>query len=283
MEHRVNRESKDTLFRDIFGSPERKEYALQLYNALAGTSYDDPDDLELNTLDDVIYLNVKNDVSFVVGDEMVLFEHQSTPNPNMPLRGLAYFARLYTAYVDKVEGNMYGTRRIMLPTPRFAVLYSGAAPRPDRETLLLSDSFSGEDPAVEVVCDVVNVNAGHNPGIAEKCPALAAYARFVELVRVYNSERGMGLPAAVGAAIDECVAEGHLAAYFREKRAEAIDMFLTEYDPERQRALDRRDALEEGREMGVSNVLADLVKKGLLTEEQAAAEIESLKAAPVGN
>lgn len=272
MAARANRKHKDTLFRDLFGSQERKGNALQLYNALAGTDYDDPGDLELTTLDDVIYMNVKNDVSFVVGDEMVLFEHQSTPNPNMPLRGLAYFARLYTARAERMRGNLYGSRLIRLPTPRYVVLYSGAAPRPDREVLRLSDSFSGEDPAVEVVCEVVNVNAGHNAGVAEACPALAGYARFVELVRMYNLGEGMELSAAVDAAIGGCIEEGHLASYFEEKRAEVFDMFLTEYDAERQRELDRQEGFDEGIEQGIEGTLASLVEKGLITPEQAAAE-----------
>lgn len=147
------------------------------------------------------------------------------------------------------------------------MLYSGAAERPDREVLRLSDSFAGGESAVEVVCEVVNVNAGRNPEVAGACPVLASYARFVELVRVYNAERGMDLAAAIGAAIDDCVAEGHLASYFEEKRAEVSDMFLTEYNAERQRELDRQEGfdegVEQGIEQGIEQSVAALRKAGL--------------------
>ncbi|MBQ9044095.1 MAG: hypothetical protein IJ111_14930 [Eggerthellaceae bacterium] len=270
----ANRTHKDSMFRDLFGSPERKGNALELYNALAGTDYTDPGELELTTLDDVIYMNVKNDVSFVVGDEMVLFEHQSTRNPNMPLRGLAYFARLYTARAERMGANLYGSRLIKLPTPRYVVLYSGARELPDREVVRLSDAFDGPNPAVEVVCEVVNINAGHNPEVAKACPALAGYARFVELVRMYNDGGQMSLADAVAAAIEQCVEEGHLADYLKEKRAEVFDMFLTEYDAERQRELDR----QEGIEQGIDIALSRLVELGAITPEQAAEQKRELAA-----
>ena len=192
-----NRKYKDTLFRDLFGSPERKANALELYNALNGTDYDDPDALELTTLDDVIYLNVKNDVSFLLADEMVLWEHQSTPNPNMPLRGLIYFGRLYSAYAEREGLDLYGCSRLAVPAPRYVVFYAGRGGRPDRETLRLSDMFGGEDASVEVVCEVVNVNPGCNPQVAAASPTLAGYSRFVGLVREYNVVRGMPLGDAV--------------------------------------------------------------------------------------
>ena len=263
----VNRKHKDSMFRDLFGSPERKGNALQLYNALAKTCYTDPADLELTTLDDVIYLSVKNDISFLVGDEMVLFEHQSTHNPNMPLRGLAYFARLYSAYVERAGANLYGSKLIVLPAPRYYVIYSGGSDRPARETLRLSDAFGGAEASIEVCCEVVNID-GSAGGIAGACPALAGYAFFVGRVREYNRVGGVPLEDAVEAAIDDCIATGHLAEYLREKRAEVRDMFLTEYDAERQRELDKR----EGYEQGIEQVLSGLVESGAISQEQADAE-----------
>ena len=108
----ASRIHKDSMFRDLFGSEEHKANALSLYNALNGSHYTNPDDLQLTTLDDVLYMHVKNDISFLIGDEMVLWEHQSTSNPNMPLRGLQYFARLYSALVDSMDANVYGSSLI---------------------------------------------------------------------------------------------------------------------------------------------------------------------------
>ncbi len=242
----ANRRYKDTMFRDLFGSPERKENALELYNALNGTTYDDPDSLEITTLDDVIYLKVKNDVSFLLADEMVLWEHQSTPNPNMPLRGLIYFGRLYSAYAEREGLDLYGGSRLAVPAPRYFVFYAGRGEQPDRETLRLSDMFGGRGASVEVVCEVVNVNPGHNPEVAAASPTLAGYSHFVGLMREYNVVRGMPLRDAVDRAMDECIAEGHLAEYLREKRAEVRDMFMTEFDEEKRRQLDRQEGYEDG-------------------------------------
>ena len=88
----VNRQYKDRLFKLIFRD---KKDLLQLYNAVNNTEYDNPEDIEVNTLEDVIYMGMKNDVSFLLTDILNLYEHQSTFNPNLPLRGLLYFARLF--------------------------------------------------------------------------------------------------------------------------------------------------------------------------------------------
>lgn len=278
----ARRNYKDSMFRDLFGSPDRKRNALELYNALADTSYDDPDELELTTLDDVIYLNVKNDVSFLVGNEMVLFEHQSSRNPNMPLRGLLYFARLYSAYVAANDLNLYGTRLVELPSPRYLVFCSGEDELPDALEYRLSDSFSHPG-CVEVLATALNVNAGCNTAIMDACEALRGYAAFVAKVRAGMASKDLG--RAVSDAIDECIAEGVLASYLRGRKAEVIDMFMTEYDAERQRELDRRDAREEGVEQGikqgvrqgirqgVEQTLAHLVESGAITADQAAAEL----------
>ena len=169
---------------------------------------------------------------------------------------LSYFGRLYSAYVEAQGGNMYGARLIELPTPRYVVLYNGMQPRPAREVLRLSGAFPGENPSVEVTCEVVNVGSGCNPGVAEASPTLAGYVYLVERVRDYNGVRGMPPARAVDAAIDECVSKGYLASYLERKRSEVRSMFMTEFDEEKQRALDRRDGYEEGVEDAAERLLA---------------------------
>ncbi|MBQ9057623.1 MAG: hypothetical protein IJ125_00385, partial [Atopobiaceae bacterium] len=105
---KVKRTYKDILFRDLFGSRERLENTLELYNALNNSSYTDAADIELTTIDDAIYIRAKNDVSFIIRSDMVLFEHQSTYNPNMVLRGLMYFAELFSTYISKQNRSIYG-------------------------------------------------------------------------------------------------------------------------------------------------------------------------------
>ena len=129
---RINREHKDRLFKFIF---QEKEKLLQLYNALNGTEYNNPEDLEIVTLEDVIYMRMKNDISFVLDYEMNLFEHQSTDNANMPLRGLLYFARQYEKYIAENEYNIFGTKRIPIPTPQYVVFYNGDNWKQERKVL----------------------------------------------------------------------------------------------------------------------------------------------------
>lgn len=261
---KTNRKYKDTVFRDLFGSEERKENALSLYNALNGTHYDNPDELELTTLDDVLYMGLRNDVSLLVGDDLSLWEHQSTRNPNMPLRGLKYFARLYAAHVEKNRLNEYGTRLLPLPTPRFVVFYVGGKGEPAAEALRLSDAYEGEG-AIEVTATVINVCSSQSGGLLSECEPLAGYVRLVELVRA-NRSRGLPFDEAIGSAIQQCIDEGMLADYLAWRRSNVIDMFMDEYDEEKIGALFREDGRQEGREQA----LAELVRDGVLDVKGAA-------------
>lgn len=250
----IRRTFKDSVFCDLFGSEERKENALSLYNALNKTSYDDPESLELTTIGNVIYMRVKNDVSFLIGNEQVLWEHQSTHNPNMPLRGLLYFARLYESWVHKNEKDIFSGTRINLPRPAYVVFYIGAEDRPEREVLRLSDSFmttdaDDEEPVLEVLATVININEGKNRELADACKVLADYAHFIALVRE-ERENGRGSSDAVDNAIERCISEGCLADYLGRRRAEVKDLLLTEFDQELHDRTLREEGRAEGREEG---------------------------------
>lgn len=260
----VRRRYKDSLFCHLFGSEERKANALELYNALAGTAHGDPGGLELTTIGDMVFLGFRNDVSFLVGDEMVLLEHQSTRNPNMPLRGLLYFSRLYSKLVDRRGLDLYGERRLELPAPRFFVLYFGRDDEPDRQVLRLSDSFPGtarHAADVEVTATVLNCSEGHNPAIMGASETLRGYAHLLALARA-NRDAGMGMGDAVSDAVDRCIAEGVLAAYLSEHRAEARDMIWTIEDEERAMRVHwecvAREATERGLAQGESKARAEI-------------------------
>ena len=130
-----NREYKDRVFRMLLKEP---KVALEVYNAMNGTLYDNPDELIITTLENAVYLGMKNDVSFILGTQLVLYEHQSTPNPNMPLRNLAYVACVYMAYV--FGDNLYGRKLIKIPEPRFVVFYNGTDKMPEQSVLRLFDA-----------------------------------------------------------------------------------------------------------------------------------------------
>lgn len=216
------------------------------------------------TLSDVLFLGLKNDVSFLIDEELFLWEHQSTHNPNMPLRGLLYFARLYNTQVDKARLNKYRTTTVELPTPYYFVFYNGTAQRPDREVLRLSDAFSkgaeadGLSPALEVTATVLNINDGHNQELMAACQVLSDYAHLVGLIREYN--KTMFIEEAIDAAIQQCIDENVLADYLTRRRAEVQDSFLTGYneaDRIQAEQLDREIARKKARVEGRTEGLAE--------------------------
>ena len=272
----ISRTYKDSLFCRLFGDEGMKENALDLYNALSGKSLSNPDELELYTIDDAVFLGRKNDVAYLVGDEMLLWEHQSTRNPNMPLRGLLYFARLFTKLIEVDELDLYGTALLALPTPRYVVFYFGEAELPEREEMALSESFAAGPGDVEVTATVLNCNEGHNAAIMRACSALRGYARLVALERA-NRKRGMAMRDAARAAVDQCIVEDLLADYLVGHRAEVEDMLFTMQDEERAMRVHykaiEREAREQGMQQGRTDTLLELVQEGSLSAEQAASKL----------
>ena len=153
---KTNKKYKDTMFRLLF---KEKKALLSLYNATNGTNYENEDDLEINTLENAIYMSVKNDISFVLDMELNLYEHQSGVNPNMPLRDLFYVADILQNLTK--DTNIYGSKKIQIPTPRFLVFYNGTAKMPERMEYRLSELFQKPvtEPTLELIVTVLNVNA----------------------------------------------------------------------------------------------------------------------------
>ena len=214
-----NRQYKDRLWRMIFNN---KEDLLQLYNAINHTDYQNPDDLEVNTLEDVFYLSMKNDVSFLVGGTMNLYEHQSTFNPNMPLRGVFYFGRLYQGYVAKNDLDIYGGKRLRLPIPKYIVFYNGTKNEPDSTELKLSDCFEmadDEKSCLECTATMLNINYGHNQELMSQCRRLEEYAIFVRCVREYMQLEDT-MEDAVSKAMDACIRQDVLTDFLKKHRDE---------------------------------------------------------------
>lgn len=175
-----NREVKSDVFSMLM---ENKENALAVYNALNGSDYRDAELIEVRTLERGISLSLRNDSAFIVDMSLNLYEHQSTYNPNMPLRSLIYLAEILKPFVKKED--MFGRRRVMIPTPHFVVFYNGREKRPAVEVLRLSDSYIKplEVPELELTCTVYNINPGNNEEMVGRCPVLSGYATFIEKVR----------------------------------------------------------------------------------------------------
>ena len=207
---------KDRLFISIFGknNDQSKKWRLDLYNALRGTNYTDPDALELNTIENVIYLTMRNDVSFLVDSQMTLFEQQSTFNPNMPLRGLMYFAQLYQMHLAKHGRTLFRTTLTKIPNPKFIVFYNGTRETEDREVLKLSDAFEIEDESgqYEWSAELININKNHNHALQKKCKPLYDYVRYVSRVKE-SKKKGMSLRKAVDDAIERTIRENFLDVF----------------------------------------------------------------------
>ena len=251
----TQRNFKDTVYRMLF-----KELinALSLYNSLNGTAYTDESMLEFNTLENAIYMGIKNDLSFLIMDQMHLYEQQSTYTPNMPLRDLFYVTDLLQAYVK--DKSLYSSKRIKVPTPHFVVFYNGTAKLQEKIELKLSDSFEVEtdEPELELKVQILNINPGMNEELKEKCPVLKEYVIYVEKIREYV--KSMPLEEAVEKVIEECVRNNILREFLLKQRAEVFKMSIYEYDEERELKIIRADERELGREEERKNTEAERKK-----------------------
>ena len=260
MEHYyLNRKYKDRLFRFIFSD---KGNLLQLYNAINDSHYSNPDDLVITTIDDVVYMGMKNDLSFIIDDIMSLYEHQSTYIPNLPLRGLFYFSAMYRNYIEPMKQKLYTDSPLRIPFPVYLVFYNGSIEEPERKEILLSDLFiqngKGLQPALECTALLLNINVGHNQELMEKCRILKEYAQFIHTIR---SKISVGLPfqEAVETAVEDCISQNILSEILRKNKAEVIDMILTEYDENEFREFLKEDSWKKGHEAGVQ----DGIKTGI--------------------
>ncbi len=255
----INRQYKDRLFKIVFAD---KKDLLDLYNAINGTNYDNSEDIEVNTLEDVVYMGMKNDISLLLYDVLNLYEHQSTFNPNLPLRGMLYFGRLYQKLVGD-DKKMFGSRLIKLPYPQFVVFYNGTKTEPERMELKLSDAFPSwskkENAALECKAIVLNINLGYNKDIMEKCKKLKEYAKYVALVRKYIKD-GFTAEQAIDRATDECIDEGILEQILRNNRGEVRSMLLTEYNEQEHIEYEKELSYEEGREEGKRIGIRGIIK-----------------------
>ena len=242
---------KDRLFTFIFGNEAYKAWTLELYNAINHTQYDNPEDISIETLRQVLYMGMHDDVAFVIADMLNLWEQQSTFNPNMPLRMLEYTANLFEKYIKREGLNKYSQRQIMLPTPRLIVFYNGLREAADESVLRLSDAFKPEhrdcaDIAVNV--RMININQGHSQTLMEDCRPLSEYAWIVDSIRTLR--RSVSLEAAIDQTIDGMAGDFMTRPVLQAHKAEVKNMLLTEYNEVETMELFKKEWRAEGREEG---------------------------------
>ena len=264
----VNRTFKFTVFIMVF---QDKKNLLELYNAMTGKHYTDPEQLEINTLENAVYMSMKNDLSFLIDGRLSLYEHQSTYNPNLPLRFLIYISQLYAGMTR--NENLYGTKTVQIPPPEFVIFYNGEKDMPEETLLRLSDMYGlkVKSPKLELEAVMLNISGSNNSRLKEACRTLKDYAVYTDKIRLYSKEQP--LPEAVERAIDECIAEDVLKDFFTKNRAEAKAMSIFEYDQERHIRQEREEAWEEGHAEGrvsglkLAETIFRLFREGKTTEE----------------
>ena len=196
---------------------------------------------------------MKNDLAFILDMNLYLYEHQSTMNPNIPLRDLFYIAAEYQKLVDKK--SLYSSALQKIPNHHYIVLYNGSTPIDDCYTSRLSDAFyhATDNPSLELIVTTFNVNAGHNTELMSHCQILKEYSIYVAKVRSFAEQ--MPLDDAVQKAVTECIQENILADFLRKNQAEVIAMSIFEYDEKAVRQVYYEDGLKAGIRTGILNML----------------------------
>jgi hypothetical protein len=250
----ANRELKNSVFTTLFKDEDKVR---ELYAALQ----------------DVLYMNRINDLSFTAEQKMALIiEHQSSLNHNMPLRILLYMSRVYEKIVDRK--SLYKDGLVKIPRPEFIVLYDGTDKTPDRWEEWLSEAYMEVEGNTKIALDltvtVYNINKDRNQDLLSRSEHLAGYAECV--ARVRENEKAMPRDQAVTEAVRRCIRDGILADFLEEHGSEVMNMLLEEWNWDEAKEVWREEGLEEGR-----NQILELVKQGYTTEQIEAKLTEGLQ------
>lgn len=253
----------DSLFIAVFGkdSERSKRWRLELYNALNNTNYKDPNALKLNTLENVLFIKMHNDVSFLIDSQLTLYEHQRTTNQNMPLRGFFYFAQLYHKYLIDAEEQLTTSKMIKIPNPNYVVFYNGDTNRDEDYEMRLSDAFMIEDKSgkFEWTARVLNINKDYNLSLQNKCKALYDYIQFTSRINE-NKEKGMTNEKAIDEAIDWASEQNLLEGFIKEQKAEVKMTLLTEFNEEASIRGWRKEGMQQKAEEIATKMLSDKLK-----------------------
>ncbi len=279
----TNRAYKDSLFRIIYsGKDERsRRWLLSLYNAITKKNYTNINDLRITTIENVIYLTMKNDLSFLLDSQMNLFEHQSTVNPNMPLRGLMYFGQLYQNEVKRQKKDIFGSSLIKIPSPRFIVFYNGDREIPDEVKYKLSEAFETADNSGEFewTATVININKNRNKTLQKSCESLYHYIEFVERVRE-SQKKGIEASQAISEAVDYAIQHKFLEGFFEEQKMYITNSLLTEFDQELHDRCTYEEGVADGEARGAQqNAIANA--KSMLNDSVPAEQVAKWTSLPL--
>ena len=268
MEHTVkgNKKYKDTLFKFLFGNPKYKEFTLSLYNAMNNSHYTNAEDIQINTLEDAIYIKMKNDVSFIFNSTMCLYEQQSTFNPNMAYRMLEYVVALFQNIVSERKYNKYGHSLFTFPAPRFVVFYNGFEKQPEFSIQKLSDMFEEKTGIqLELIVEVYNINRDNNSKLLNSSKPLNEYMWFVNNTREYTRKYGYSeeiIAKAYEYAISKMPDSYAIKPILEKEYKEVISMLFEEYNEELYRKA-AEDYANEMYQKGKNNEKIDVIRTAL--------------------
>ncbi len=280
-----NKQYRDALFKYIFGSEERKQYTLELYNALNGTEYTDASKIQYKTLEDVMYINYHNDVACMIDSNLInLWEEQSTWNPNMALRLLTYSVSMWSNYLYSTKQEMSSKTLVKIPYVNCVVLYNGSDKEPATRTVNINDNFLGERPKsatpLEFEVMVYNINTKAGKELLSRCEPLSEYSWIITKVQEYteeNKHNGMAYPECLTVAIKKTLKNIPKDYVLRNallaKQEEVIQMLLTEFDAKRHDEIIYDDGYEQAQKDGVvsfysAGVAIETIAKALKLSEK---------------
>ena len=287
---KIVRNYKDRLFIYLFGNEKNRQFALELYNAVNHSSYTDPNEIEFETLNDIICIGRKNDVAFMIHKEINLYEHQSTYNPNMPLRQLFYINDLFEKCVLAQPHSLYGSHRIELPTPKFIVFYNGERRKEEEKDMHLSFSYeNSKDPQLELIVRLVDINYGSNEPILKECKPLYEYSWLINRVR-QNKASGESTEDAVGHAIMEMPNNFEIHNLVQQNMMEVKKMVVFDLNDENERRKYDADLFNDGKEEGraegraeerenSAKIIKEILSEMGLSEEEIEKKVQKIKTA----
>ncbi|MDR2734803.1 MAG: hypothetical protein LBC99_09255 [Spirochaetota bacterium] len=281
----VNHTYKNSVFSLLFSEP---DILRELYCALEGVTLPPDTPVNINTLQNVLFMDSTNDISFEIGGRLVvLLEHQSSVNPNMGLRFLMYISKIYEEMNEKRA--LYSSKLVRIPKPEFFVLYNGLTPCPDEQILKLSDSFMDtealglsrvqakeQEPTLELIVRVLNINDGRNAELASRCKTLSEYSEFVALERSFARQLG-DRQKAMQTAVRYCLKHGILKEFMEKHKQEVLNMRITEWNQEEAMTVWREEAMEDGIALGLERGLNQGRAEGRAEEKlETARKLKSL-------
>ena len=259
----ANAKYRDSVFRDYFNAPAR---LLSLCNAVLGTDYRDAGKLQINTLEGIFFDNQKNDISCTLEDNfLVLIEHQTSVNNNMPFRCLSYVAELLNNLVEDKD-RLYHKALIRFPAPKFFVLYDGDEKEPLQREMRLSDAFNGDGSTLELVVTALNINFGLEQPLLAKCQYLRNYSTLVGKVKE-GIRAGLTRKEAISCAVKFCLDNGLMKGYLEENSKEVFNMLALQWEQDKAIRASYEDGRDDGISEGIEKVALKMIRLGKSFED----------------